>query len=261
MKKLLFFIVFLFGTLSFQAMANYDPGTGTYNYGCGPGVPPDVCSGGGGGSNTVPRVFGGVAVDPSTRTFGATWNYKNGDNAQSKAEQICAENSKSNRCIGYWSSYYYTAVAMSSDDVVTRFGSADSYDSAWNTALKACINAGGNDCEVMLMASSTSSPDEKHWGALAYDPETQNYGISWDAYTRREANEAALKECKNKSCLVLGFQAKYATFALASEERLYLGLSNKSMKDAEKDGIKGCKKDYKVKTCEIVLRGYAESKY
>ena len=33
------------------------------------------------------------------------------------------------------------------------------------------------------------------------------------------------------------------------------------MKDAEKQAIKGCKKEFKAKTCEIVLRGNAEAEY
>lgn len=264
MKKLLLFILVLFGLISFESIANYNPGTGTYNYGCGPGVPPNVCMSGGnsnGGSTVTPRYFGGVSIDPSTRKYGASWNYKNGEDARNSAKKICSESSNSDRCVSYWSSYYYTAVSISTDDQVTKFGTSDSYDSAWNAALKECQKAGGNDCEVVLMASSTSSPDEKRWGALAYNPETEKYGFSWNHYTRREANEAALKECGNSGCLVSGFQSKNGAMAVSPDGQLYFASSGKNMKDAEKEAVKGCKKKYKSKTCEIVLRGHAEAEY
>ena len=43
MKKLLFFIIILFGILNVQLAANYDSGTNSYDYGCGVGIPPSVC--------------------------------------------------------------------------------------------------------------------------------------------------------------------------------------------------------------------------
>ena len=43
MKKLLFFIIILFGILNVQLAANYDSGTNSYDYGCGVGIPPFVC--------------------------------------------------------------------------------------------------------------------------------------------------------------------------------------------------------------------------
>ena len=44
MKKLLFFILILFGILSVQSFA--------WNYGCGENIPPDVCGAGGAGNSS-----------------------------------------------------------------------------------------------------------------------------------------------------------------------------------------------------------------
>ncbi len=257
MKKLFLFFFLLLGVLGVTLKA--DPG-------CGVTIPIEVCRGeqwppSSGYSTPAPRSYGGVAVDPTTRKYGATWNYDNGDDAKYEAVRLCASSSNSNRCIGYWFSYYYTAVAISSDDKVTKFGASDSYDSAWNSALKECSKAGGNDCEVILMSSSTSEPDEKRWGALAYDPDTKDSGFSWNYYTKREAREAALKSCNSSGCLVSGFQSKYGAMAISPDNKLYFESSGKNMKDAEKQAIKGCKKEFKAKTCEIVLRGNAEAEY
>lgn len=207
------------------------------------------------------RSFGGVSIDPVTREFGAVWNYSDGESAQYDAEAICKENSKSKRCVGTWFSYYYSAVAISSDDKVVKFGNSDSYDTAWKEAIKNCNKAGGLECEVALMASSNSEPDRKLWGALAYDPVSGMGGVSWNQHTQKEAFDTAIKVCGKAECLAVGFQSKYAAMAQNVGKDLKVGFSNKSMKEAEKEAIKECKKAFKVKSCELVMSGMSEENY
>ncbi len=250
MKKILFFFL-VFLSFNFISKANFIPLEQCYG---GGHMPVGQCP-----APPAPRTYGGVSIDPVSREYGAAWNYSDGESAQNAAKKICTQNSNSNRCISYWASFYYTAVAISSDDKVTKFGASDSFDSAWNSAITACQKAGGNDCEVVLMASSTSKPDEKRWGSLSYDPKTGKWGKSWNHYTRREAVAASEKSCNSPGCMSLGFQNTYAAMAMSPGQELIVGFSNKNMKDAGKDAIKKCKKKFKVKTCEIVLEGMAES--
>ena len=56
------------------------------------------------------------SIDPVSRKYGAAWNYSDGESAKYASEKICVQKSNSNRCISHWASYYYTAVAISSDD-------------------------------------------------------------------------------------------------------------------------------------------------
>ena len=252
MKKLLFILSILIG-FNFISMANFIPLEQCYN---GGHMPVGQCP-----APPAPRYYGGISIDPATRKYGATWNYSNGNEAQNRALELCRKNSGSNRCISHWASYYYTAVAISSDDKVTEFASSDSYGTAWDNALKACKNAGGYDCEVVLMGSNSSEPDEKRWGSLSYNVKTGAMGISWSHYTRREAVAGSEKACGSAECASLGFQSKYAAMAISPDSRLIVGTSGKNMKDAEKDAIKKCKKNYKVKTCEITVKGMAEREY
>ena len=249
MRKLLFFFL-VFLSFNFISKANFIPLEQCYG---GGHMPVGQCP-----APPAARTYGGVSIDPVSRKYGAAWNYSDGESAKYASEKICVQKSNSNRCISHWASYYYTAVAISSDDKVTKFGSADSYDSAWKNAIAACQKAGGYECEVVLMTSSTSKPDEKRWGSLSYNIKTGKWGKSWNHYTRREAVAASEKSCGSPECASLGFQSTYAAMAMSPGKELIVGLSNKNMKDAGKDAIKRCKKEFKVKTCEIVLEGMAE---
>ncbi len=208
--------------------------------------------------SSPPRVFGAVSVDPITREFGAVWNYSNSNSAEYDAKIICKKNSNSNRCITTWSSFYYTAVAISSDNKVVKFGTSDSYQSAWDKALKDCNKTGGIECEVAIMTSSSSAPDRKLWGAIAYDPVTGERGVSWSSHTQKEAFNAAIQACGKAECQAAGFQSKYAAMAKDSGKNLKMGYSNKNMKEAEQEALKACKKAFKVKSCEIVIEGMSE---
>ena len=207
---------------------------------------------------TPVRAWGSISVDPVTRELGAVWNYPDSKSANYDAEAICAKNSKSKRCTTNAASFYYTAVAISSDDKVVKFGSSDSYDSAWDKALKDCKKAGGLECEVAIMASSTSEPDRKLWGAVAYDPVSKARGVSWGQHTQKEAFNAAITVCGKEGCQAAGFQSKYAAMAGDSKNNLKMGYSNKDLKEAEDEAIKACKKSFKVKSCEIVTMGMSE---
>ena len=205
--------------------------------------------------------YGAIAIDPVTRQYGATWNYQNSSEALYSAQERCAKNSNTNRCESYWSSYAYTAVAISNDDKTVQFASSGSYDDAWKKALKKCENLKSTltECEIAIMTSNSAEPDEKRWGAIAYDPNTGNLGTSWSQYTRKEANWNAMEACNSKGCLVMASQKRYGAMAMSPDKGLYYGSSDKNMKDAEKNAIRDCKKEYKSKTCDIVGRGMAEA--
>lgn len=107
--------------------------------------------------------------------------------------------------------------------------------------------------------SNSGKPDEKHWGFLSYNVNTGKAGRAWNHYTRREAVAASEKACGGPECALLGFQSKYTAMAISPDKELIVGFSGKNMKDAEKDAVKKCKKEFKVKTCEVVVKGMAES--
>ena len=111
------------------------------------------------------------------------------------------------------------------------------------------------------MTSNSAKPDEKRWGSLSYDTKTGKWGKSWNQYTRREAVAESEKFCGEPGCSSLGFQSKYAAMAMSPTQNLMVGTSSKSMKEAEKEAIKRCKKEFKAKSCEIVVQGMAESEY
>ena len=252
MKKLLFifFLFIIFNSISFSycmAAQRCECPDGTIiQYG-------QTCP-----TQSTSRVWGSISVDPVTRAYGAAWNYPDSESAQYDAEAACIKNSKSKRCTTNSASFYYTAVAISSDNKIIRFGSSDSYNSAWDDALKKCKKAGGFECEIAMMASSSSEPDRKLWGAIAYDPVSGLRGVSWGQNTQKEAFNTAVKMCGNEGCMAIGFQNKYAAMAADSKSNLKMGYSDKELKEAENEAIKACKKAFKVKSCEIVMVGMSE---
>lgn len=206
-------------------------------------------------SQPVPQVWGGIAIDPSTREYGGVWNYSDGNEAMEAARINCNQRSQSERCIGFAASYYYIAVAVSTDDAVVEFDGANTIKDAEKLALKKCNKAGGNDCEVVMIGYNDKEPDVYRWGALAYNPATKDYGYSWSKYTRREAVEGALQSCGDQ-CVAYGFQERYASMAMSPDEKLIVGVGGK-LEEADSRALKLCRKTYKVDECTIVLQGNA----
>ena len=154
MKKLLLFII-LFTLASFTAMANYDPKTGTYDYGCGAGIPPDACNagnGGGGGFNpgyTYPRHFGAVAIDIETGYWSSATTYTSKKEAKESVVSRCGENCKlimvsPDSCVG---------IAYSKEDKILGYDASQSNTKVKTSnekALKKCDKNGGSNCKVLV---------------------------------------------------------------------------------------------------------------
>ncbi len=246
MKKLLLFVVVLFGILSVQSFA--------WNYGCGENIPPHVCgadgSNNGGGYGTVVSTtyYGGMAVDVKTRKFSSAWNYQDGESAKQEAMKSCG-----NMCVGTWASSDYMVIAISEDDKNWGYGASDKYATAWQDAINMCQKS-NKVCEVAIVGHPTSKADYVYWGALAYNTRTGAVGVGKQGIRSKDTSQAALDngKCLNNECTFFAFQENFGALAQTSAGIFYKGVSNKNLKEAEKQAVKNCKKESKEKTCEVV---------
>lgn len=241
MKKLLLFTLVLFGILSTQSFA--------WNVGCGENVPISVCnpnwdgsSGGGGGS--LP--YGSVYLNPQTRDYGAVWNYPSGESANADAESRCG-----NACYGSWYSYDYAVISVSDDDKVVGRGMGYTYSQAMKASLKECEKNGGINCAPAIAGRSNAEPIVFLWGGLAYN---SNTGDIWKArnHKKRTIVETELKKACGKDCLIFDFQENYGSLAVAPNGQAALGVSDKNLKDSDKEAVKNCKKISKAKDCKVI---------
>ena len=191
-------------------------------------------------------------MDPVTRGYDAVWNYTNKKEAYNTARLKC----KTVNCVTIQTGDASTVIVISDDGQTLEFASG-SYKDASNKALKNCekIKSPTATCEVAIVAYGNSEPYEKRWGAVAYDTKTGTGATSENYYTGKEAMRAALSACNTETCVTLAYQENYGAIAMSPEKGLYVGRADGSMQLAEQNAIKGCKKEYKVKTCEIVVRG------
>ena len=251
MKKLLLFVIMLFGIFSVQSLAD--------SSGCGVTIPIELCrdpSGNYGNSGSIETgdggypvgtMYGAVYLDPVTRNYGAVWNYNTGTKAADDASGIC----KSNRCTGNWFGSSYVAISVSDDDKIVGYATGYKYSNVMKESLKKCKNEGGVNCSMAITGSTTSKPTYFYWGGLSYDRTTGDSWMISGQLKRKDAVAIVAKPCKS-SCPTFTFQEKYGALALSPNGTTALGVSEKSSKDAEKDALKNCQKQSKEKECKIV---------
>ena len=255
MRKLLFFVLLLLVSLSIQSFA--------WNYGCGENIPPSVCgadgSGNGGGSGgTVPTYYGGIAINPYTRKFHSAWYYQNGEEAESAALKGCGVNS----CVSTWGSSSYISIAISEDEKNWGYGASDSQSEAWNKAIAMCQKS-GKACYVALVGYPDQKARYVYWGGVSYNAQTGSTGKTSNGLRKAEAENTVLQNAgcsKNTECYSYSFQYAYGALAKNESNQVFSGSSNKSLKDAEKQAEKNCKKESGAKQCKALVSSEKESK-
>ena len=154
MKKLLLFIVILFGILSVQSFA--------WNYGCGENIPPEVCGAGGNGNTGVSYIqyHGAIAVNTDTGYWASISSVTDAKKAKNAVLSNCGENCKYIRV----SADFCTAVSYSSiDKILTHHDLAPSMFVKPNNerraiaakkSLEKCQKKGGKNCQVLVSICS-----------------------------------------------------------------------------------------------------------
>ena len=251
MKKLFLFILVLFGILSAQSLA-----------GCGA----QICTCPYGGYVTFgqdcpgPSVtyYGGIAINPHTRSFYSAWYYKNGKEAEAAALKGCGGNS----CVSTWANSTYMAIAISEDEKNWGYGASNTQSEAWNKAITMCQSS-GKTCHVALVGYPNEKARYVYWGAVAYNPDTGQTGKASNELRKRTAENEALvrSNCTyNPNCYFYAFQTAYGALAKGESNQVYLGSSNKSLKDAEKQAEKNCKKESGDKYCKALVSSQKDIK-
>ena len=253
MKKLLFFAILLFGILSVQSLADA--------FGCGVTVPLEVCQNPGGTQNSAPKItyYGGIAINPRTRSFYSSWNYRNGEDAEAAALKGCGG---SNSCISTWASSAYMAIAISEDEKSWGYGSSNDHGEAWDKAVAMCQKS-KKICHVALIGYPNKEAVYVYWGGVAYNPHTGSTGKTSDELRDIDAEESVAKQtgCDgDDKCYFYTFQYGYGALAKGESNRVYSGSSNKSLKDAEKEAEKKCKKDSGDKQCKAIVSAAKRTK-
>lgn len=191
--------------------------------------------------------YGAVAVDPSTRTFSAAWNYDDIDAAKNYVIDQCGSH-----CA--WTSFGedFAYIAMSDDDRISGYSTSSSAE-----AERQCAMAGGVDCATVVAASSTANTLYWYFGAVAYDAATGESAASWGYARRSEAHKAALQSCAVAGCWAYAFQTGNGGMALADDGTIFGGWSARSEESAGKVALKDCEKAKGKKSCSVVYTGNA----
>lgn len=157
MRRLLLFILVLFGILSVQSLA--------WNYGCGENIPPHVCGADGSGSSNTQQTssnnyYGVLAINESNGQWGISYNYTSLSQAKSVALSQCGSNCKvvetlkHNGPYSECASFYYSKKegVYGSDKAAARMGIGHDTkkERAEEKALKKCEKNGGSSCKVQI---------------------------------------------------------------------------------------------------------------
>lgn len=162
MKRLLLFIVTLFGILSAQSLANgcsaqicMCPNGGYVSYG-------EYCAAT--TTQSVTRYYGGIAVDPQTGKWGSSYNYTNKKEAKTEAMSRCGSTdckyvggAFNTDCIG--AAYSSTDKVLAFDTATSGLGGKGGTTSerkkrAAEKALKKCEKNGGENCKLLTAVCS-----------------------------------------------------------------------------------------------------------
>ncbi|HLG80168.1 MAG TPA: caspase family protein [Bradyrhizobium sp.] len=114
---------------------------------------------------------------------------------------------------------------------------------------KSGITPNGEPTEGLLMRLRKLD-DLKPWGSIVYDPESNQWGISWDYPSRRAATESARANCTGSKCpLELSFYgARCGAFAISGST--YALVQRETVQKAKDAALGECSKSGKA--CRIV---------
>jgi Domain of unknown function (DUF4189) len=191
--------------------------------------------------------YGGVAIDPATRTYTSAWNY---DDVEAAKDYVVGQCGRQCAWVSFGEDFAY--IALSDDDRHSGISIVSSAD-----AERQCQMAGGIDCATVIAASTTASSRYWHFGGIAYDPITGASGAAWNYLRRNEAQQAAVKSCASPNCWGYAFQTGYGGIAMADDSSLFGAWSARSEEGAGKAAVKNCEKDKGKKSCSVVYAGSA----
>jgi hypothetical protein len=195
-------------------------------------------------------VAGAVAVDVQTRAFSSAWNYGDAQQAMDRALRDCGSHCAA---LGFFEDFAWVAIAE--DDRAYGISAQSAQD-----AIARCQSAGGQNCEVVIGASSTAESLYWYFGAVAYDAATGKSGAVKRYARRRDAAAAAKAECGSENCWPYAFQGGYGAIAKSADGQLFGAWSESSrglLVNAGKEAKKACKKATGDKDCEVVVKGGA----
>jgi len=105
-------------------------------------------------------------------------------------------------------------------------------------------------------SSSQTPPRLPRYGAIAYNPDTGQWGRSWGYRELRQANERALRECGQSDCSIVAQVRsggeKCAALSVSNDRKYKEGLG-KSRFDAENRAISNCERLSSWGGCQLLL--------
>ena len=210
------------------------------------------------GTGSTVTYYGGIAINPYTRRFSSTWNYRNGEEAEAKALKNCGADS----CVSTWASSTYMIIAISEDEKNWGYGASNTQSDAWDKAVAMCQKS-GKTCHAALIGYPDEEARYIYWGAVAYNPDTGQTGKTSNELRKRMSENTALYTAGctyNPNCYFYAFQTAYGALAKGESNKVYSGTSNKSIGDAEKQAVKNCKKGSGDKQCKALVSSAKEIK-
>ena len=195
--------------------------------------------------------YGAVAVNPKTRTVFSAYNYTSQKEAEASVLKRCGDD-----CPFTWGSVQYLTIAISEDDKSTGYGGDNNYEEAKKKAISKCQES-GKQCYIAAVGYPSKNSTKMFWGGVAYNPQTGLVGKSSNSLRKYEAENAVLKNAgcnDNTRCYFYVFQDWYGALAKSESGNIYIGSSNKSKRDAEKQAEKNCKdKKNGEKNCKAIV--------
>lgn len=196
--------------------------------------------------------YGAIAINPKTRKIFYSYNYTNAKEVEASVLKNCGDVS----CVSNWGTYQYLTIAISEDDKSSGYGSSDDYKTAKDKAIAMCQKS-GKPCYIAAVGFPSQKATKIFWGGVAYNPQTELVGKSSNSLRKYEAENAVLKNtgCNDKTrCYFYVFQDWYGALAKSESGNIYIGSSNKSERDAEKQAEKNCKdKKNGEKNCKAIV--------
>ena len=153
-------------------------------------------------------------------------------------------------------------IAISEDDKNWGYGASNTQSEAWNKAVAMCQKS-GKTCHAALVGYPNEKARYIYWGAVAYNPDTGQTGKTSNELRKSVAEYMALNQggCTyNPNCYYYAFQTGYGALAKGESNKVYSGSSNKSLRDAEKQAEKNCKKGTGDKQCKALVSSVKDTK-
>jgi serine/threonine-protein kinase len=89
------------------------------------------------------------------------------------------------------------------------------------------------------------------WGAIAYSPNSGDYGYSYGTASRTAAEQRAKRECGKADCEVAAWFSNSCGALAASDDGIWTGAQNDNERRAREIALADCIKD-RGKNCEVI---------